>query len=733
MVKGGARPSYVASLLVASAVLACGDSPETPAVADAGPVDSCGNAMVDDGEECDDGNGRELDGCSSSCRLTPMRWLTSGAPRAAGHAVAYDAGRRRVVLFGGDDGTGPSDQTWEWDGDMWLEVGRGAPAPPPRIGHAMVYDARRGGTVLFGGRNSDGLLADMWRWDGASWTRLTPSISPSARVGHAMAYDAGRDRVVLHGGENGNALTDTWEWDGVTWQQVGQQQVSGEAMVYDPIRGLVVMGAGAKMWEWDGDTWNRHPDSLNSDEPRSETGFQLVYDVSQRSVVRFGGSANGAPSDELWQWTPAQGWVELVPATSTPEARVDHQLAFDIARNQVVLVGGNNGTTILEDSWRWNGTDWIDASTPAAPPPRGDAAMAYDALRGHVAIHGGLDSMIERNDTWELRSGHWYEALPLDLDAERFSQHHMVFDAARGQLIFLGGAYPGAPDSCCKGRTWGRVDSGWVVLNEGVNGFYGRFGFGMAYDPSRKKVMVAGGFFTVGVTNALDDSWLWDGTTWSLAGMIPDDGYTDLVYQDARQRLLLITRDVTWEWDGSAWNEVASQAPVTSTVYDSNRSTVVGVSTSNGTWEWDGTEWIAPVLDSSPPGGPTAYDPLRARVVLFDGESSQVESRTWFYSPRAIDPEQCLSGLDADGDGLAGCADPDCWGYCTPLCAPGSTPGWPADCETSQPHCGDGTCSAGLETCRLCPQDCGACAPLCGDFVCDPAESTTSCPGDCVP
>jgi hypothetical protein len=93
----------------------------------------------------------------------------------------------------------------------------------------------------------------------------------------------------------------------------------------------------------------------------------------------------------------------------------------------------------------------------------------------------------------------------------------------------------------------------------------------------------------------------------------------------------------------------------------------------------------------------------------------------------------CLGGFDGDGDGLIGCDDPDCWGRCTPLCPPDSTPDWPDDCDTALPHCGDGVCNPNLETQRLCPGDCGPPPEICGDFICEGAEDETSCPGDCTP
>jgi hypothetical protein len=74
---------------------------------------------------------------------------------------------------------------------------------------------------------------------------------------------------------------------------------------------------------------------------------------------------------------------------------------------------------------------------------------------------------------------------------------------------------------------------------------------------------------------------------------------------------------------------------------------------------------------------------------------------------------------DHDGDGLAGCADPDCWPTCAPACPPGVA------CEGAT--CGDGTCDAPREGCDSCAADCGACESFCGDGASDPGED---CPGD---
>jgi hypothetical protein len=81
--------------------------------------------------------------------------------------------------------------------------------------------------------------------------------------------------------------------------------------------------------------------------------------------------------------------------------------------------------------------------------------------------------------------------------------------------------------------------------------------------------------------------------------------------------------------------------------------------------------------------------------------------------------EACRSVIDRDDDKLLGCADPDCAGYCTPLCPTGG--------PCTGPVCGDTMCSP-LESCRLCNRDCSFCPPRCGDGYCDGGET---CSGEC--
>jgi hypothetical protein len=132
------------------------------------------------------------------------------------HAMAYDAERGRVVLYGGRARTGgPPVATWEWDGATWQRFD--VPGPGPRAGHRMAYDPVRRVVVLFGDEDN----GETWTWNGAAWSRAAVT-GPPPRVVHAMAWDAGRQRVMLFGGSGsgGHAvLGDLWAWDGTGWTQ----------------------------------------------------------------------------------------------------------------------------------------------------------------------------------------------------------------------------------------------------------------------------------------------------------------------------------------------------------------------------------------------------------------------------------------------------------------------------------------------------------------------------------
>lgn len=144
----------------------------------------------------------------------------------AGSSLAYDAGRGRVVAFGGSTGDAVAStylaETWEWDGKAGKWQDRTPGSLPPswpsaRLLAGAAYYGPEKVVVIFGGKAQSGKRQDLWAWDGerGSWTDRTPSPLPSpwpsTRLGARLAYDEHRHQIVLYGGE---AIGEPalWEW-----------------------------------------------------------------------------------------------------------------------------------------------------------------------------------------------------------------------------------------------------------------------------------------------------------------------------------------------------------------------------------------------------------------------------------------------------------------------------------------------------------------------------------------
>ena len=278
------------------------------------------------------------------------------------HAMVYDSGRDRVVLFGGRVFSGsnevrPSD-TWEWDGDVWVQVED--MGPPGRAEFAMAYDVSRARTVLFGGGQSGtsaALGGDTWEWDGALWTQVADT-GPSARAGHVMAHDAGNGYVVLFSGGDGKpgstARLETWAWDGSLWNQLDDQGAGGGfgAMAWNGAEDRVLLYPDpvehrARTFAWQGERWVEVA-HLGPDTPGPETA--MAFD-GERVVLFVSGLT------QTWVWD-GDHWVQR--QDMGPSARLGVAMIGDTRRRECVLFGGE----IFGDTWVLRATD----ATPTAPP-----------------------------------------------------------------------------------------------------------------------------------------------------------------------------------------------------------------------------------------------------------------------------------------------------------------------------------------------------------------------------
>jgi HYR domain/CARDB/Galactose oxidase, central domain len=186
-----------------------------------------------------------------------------------------------------------------------------------------------------------------------------------------MAYDTARGRLVLFGGsgQSGSQLGDTWEFDGTSWTQLfpanSPSPRYGGAMAFDPVLGRTVL---------------------------------------------FGGWGNNGRLGDTWEWDGAN-WTQASPS-SAPYPRFFHSMVFNAQLGKTILFGGDFvrpyalGPT--NDTWEWDGVQWTQDWTNAAPSPRAGQSLVYDLGRSRAVLFGGTDetfSHVFYNDTWELGAG----------------------------------------------------------------------------------------------------------------------------------------------------------------------------------------------------------------------------------------------------------------------------------------------------------------------------------------
>jgi hypothetical protein len=284
---------------------------------------------------------------------------TPAAAPAARHGHGLVWAGDKFLLFGGFDAAGAAlGDTWLYDpdADSWTAA-TVSTAPSPRGAFAMAYDAGRGRAVLIGGESGGALVtAFTWEFDVAagSWSSLGLNPFPSARAGACMAYDRSSGKLVLFGGRTSldaaQVLGDTWVYDPSVpgWEQrfpSGAPSARSEAaMLYDARHGKAALFGGRSGAAFLSDVlfYGEAQDAwLAFSEPGSPSGrygHAMAYDTSARAGLTFGGrqdissgllrryvlSASGtwtsAPLD-AWDGAAAaapQRWLSVAASSALP-------------------------------------------------------------------------------------------------------------------------------------------------------------------------------------------------------------------------------------------------------------------------------------------------------------------------------------------------------------------------------------------------------------------------------
>lgn len=301
-----------------------------------------------------------------------------------------------------------------------------------------------------------------------------------------------------------------------------------------------------------------------------------------------------------------------------------------------------------------NGPEWKDLTALSAQPPtRLFHGLAYDEASTRVVLFGGAGSGGALGDTWELDGDVWTQQAPTNSPAAR-QGHAMAYDRNLQRVLLFGGG-PGATAQRTD-ETWAWDGVDWTQLTPAVSPPR-RANAVMCWDGTSGRMLLHGGIDATGLFGArLNDTWAFDGTTWTQlapATVPPGFDYRSMSWDEARGRALLLgylagaASSYLFAWDGIDWTDVTPaslpQRRSSTLAYDVLRSrtvlfsgrTAIGTASAD-TWEFDGTtfrERVTPLVPPARYDHVFVHDTARKRCVLVGGFQAPFTTLrdTWQY------------------------------------------------------------------------------------------------------
>jgi N-acetylneuraminic acid mutarotase len=613
---------------------------------------------------------------------TPVATTASSAagrafPGRTYHGMVYNTANGRIWIYGGI-GILPSNTTsavdltdiWELQGATWVDRTPAGAAPQGRGWAGVEFDGATNRMIAHSGWNSTTAAdyPDTWAFNGSAWARLSLSGDPGATLGrdsHPLVFDPTRNRLVIFGGYGADVLemnpaAGTIATVLVTTRPPEQDQHS---MTYDWHRDRVVMLGGGSP-----ETWELSPGSMTWTYsyvlgPNGRIGHAMAYEGARRKTILFGGRARtqGAVGatvfNDTWEWDAnVKTWTRRTPATSPP-ARYDHAMAYDEARNRIVLFGGRNASGVpLGDTWEWDGTTW--RSVASGPSARFGHAMAFDPARWNVVLFGGDRGSSLSGETWERDSvsGAWSLRASTG-PAARVYPALSPSGAATGGVVLFGG---GTSATTFLNDTW-LWDGTWKRAAPTSAPPTPRQNAQLIFSRVLGRQVLYGGYDANGIL----------GDLWSAA-LAEGGGVSGDVDGDAKAELALFRPNTgQWRFRYSTSNfasgpdlafGLSTDKPVPGDYDGDGRMDVAVYRPSNGVWyvifsstgalaqlQW-GMSSDVPVQDDYTGDGRTdlaVWRPSNGHWLIYDLSTATYTSRQW-----GISTDIPITG-DFDGDGKA--------------------------------------------------------------------------------
>ena len=464
---------------------------------------------------------------------TAITWTTVTADGAAGSPsrrqsaiLVHDSANSRIVLFSGYDGTSYLADLWSFDigTTTWSQLSPTGTAPSVREAANGAYDVTNQRMVIFGGW-SDGTLANNLNdivsislvSGSESFTTIrandTTNNSFQRASNGAACLDTDK-RMIVQFFQGGTDLTTKYGYafdldEGLTSNATmyGLNVVDtfrardAPAYCVDTTRSVGVLMGGYgnmnddttiangdhmnEMWSYDYSTNALRYVSAGALGKYYAEGSQACYDSVNDRIIIFGGlTALGQVTNDVWELKPdAFGNYKarrMLPTGTKPGSRWLSVIAFDAARNRVVIWSGSNSSGSLianTDMWILDLSSgdgaWSSASPTGTPPPAMWQPMyAYKASNNRLYIFSGCTNT---GGTTYSTSTYYLDltnAIPAWVQPTTTSTVGvrggvMAFDTTNNYLIAFGGYNGTASNNTLSFLDLANDTNNWITVSPG--------------------------------------------------------------------------------------------------------------------------------------------------------------------------------------------------------------------------------------------------------------------------
>lgn len=260
----------------------------------------------------------------------------------------------------------------------------------------------------------------------------------------------------------------------------------------------------------------------------------MAYDAARDRVVLFSGASGGVLQTSTWEFN-GSAWSFSTPVVS-PSPRAGHAMAYDEVNQKTILFSGLSAAGYQTSTWQWNGSTWTFTTPNPSPAPRANHALVFERGRGRVLLFGGGDASTLYADTWEWNTatGAWTNITPIDppIPPARYA-HAFAWDSVRQRAVLFGGY--GASGALTDTWEFDPVARVWTQFDAPGPGELASVT--MQFDPLSARCVLVGGFAAGQYANTI---WEWNGVSWTHDTTGSDGrAFPASVYDVAHERIFI--------------------------------------------------------------------------------------------------------------------------------------------------------------------------------------------------